>query len=144
MTIKFADPGWDWLAFGVVGIILASVLVLAGIFEVAYRFRSQHDSPLGNVALGFFLGSLVVAVVGFGTAPMFASSAYDTEVKGLLYEELEKVGFDAIYLTPGEERGDPNVLTGTYKGEKIVGTVLDLKYPIDHAYLVEFEPEREK
>lgn len=134
MTIEFADPGFDWTAFIVVGYIVLVPLLVAGVAGIMYRLRSNHRSNADFVAYTCLWVAAGLAALGASVAGVTASGVYSDAKQANLYEALDKAGFEQISIT--YERGETPRMTGLLNGEPFVGTIEDLEYPNDYTYKV--------
>ena len=135
MTIKFADPGFDWTLLIVLGSILALILLIAGFFGLLY-VRRGYRSNAGNIAFGFLMGAVVFGILGIGMGGGIGSpSTYRDHVEVALYEALEDAGFDQIDITYDEDL-DTQTINALLDGEEFYGTIENLYYPKDYAYKV--------
>lgn len=138
MIIEFKDPGYDWTTLIVIGCILGVILLVAGAFELLYRYRGERSNAgliaqitllvaAGWLVLGGMVGSIVAQAIYFGERD-----------KGL-YRALEAEGFEGIRIEQIDYA--PDGFSALLDGEPFSGTIEKLDYPEDYTYIV---VEREK
>lgn len=145
MTIEFADPGITPVPLLITGGIVAFFLliVLAGVIAYFARSTKDADGPYVTMSIGG-IGAFAAALIGMLCVGLpMTLGGYETAKDRLIYEEMEKLGFEQIVLEEGEwgETKDGvdyvfRPVYALYNGEEFTGELRDLNYPQDYTYSI--------